>query len=239
MHSCVRLIGVVAIILFLAQVSSSQPIKVEEISDYKIYINITSDSDVEVKNEITLRNLIDKPLVPGIGEIRLQKSHPMKVGFISVPFTEVKEKVKVKDVRGYSGKTNINVRVEDEGDYTSIFYEIWQPIEPKGEYKFIIEYSADLIERGIFFKTLKMPVGSDVDIRNLEIFVNSDWRLTYSEPEMDNSWHASIPANHIAFFTAEFSVLPLPELPIRGYMVFWGAVIIALTVIAVVLWRRR
>lgn len=178
MHSCVRLIGVVAIILFLAQVSSSQPIKVEEISDYKIYINITSDSDVEVKNEITLRNLIDKPLVPGIGEIRLQKSHPMKVGFISVPFTEVKEKVKVKDVRGYSGKTNINVRVEDEGDYTSIFYEIWQPIEPKGEYKFIIEYSADLIERGIFFKTLKMPVGSDVDIRNLEIFVNSDWRLT-------------------------------------------------------------
>jgi|Deesub1362B_J571_1020462.scaffolds.fasta_scaffold05571_2 hypothetical protein len=227
-----------ALILLVAIIpSSSQPIKVEEISKYSMEVTVTDSA--HVRNEITLRNLIDKPLVPGIGEIRLQKVHPVKLFIFYIPFTEEREPVEVSEVKAYSGKTIINTRVEQNSEYTSIYYEIWHPIEPGKEYTFTIEFDADIVEKGLLFKTIKIPVGSDVDIRDLKIDVYSDWKLTYAEPKMDGSWSAAIPANHIAFFTAEFSILPLPELPVQGYILFWTLVIVLMVLVAIPIWRKR
>jgi hypothetical protein len=229
---------IAAIILMLTMfTATAQPIKVEEISSYRMDVQVSDTT--HIKSEITLKNLIDKPLVPGIGEIRLQKVHPEKLLFFSIPFTEIREPVEVKNVKAYSGKTNFNTKVEVREDYTVIYYEIWHPIEPSGEFTFTIEFDADLIEKGILFKTISIPVGADVDIKQLEINVNSDWKICYAEPEMENSWKASIPANHIAFFTAEFSLLPLPMLPVRGYLVFWGTILVVTLILAVLGLKRR
>lgn len=80
----------VSALLILLLLISATPIanaqKVEEISDFKV--NVYLNSKAHVRYDITIKNLIDKPVVPGIGEIRLQKMQPVKLGFLSIPFTE-------------------------------------------------------------------------------------------------------------------------------------------------------
>lgn len=226
---------VIALLLILPTVQAQ---KVEEISNFKITVDV--DTLAHVRYDITLKNLIDKPVVPGIGEIRLQKAEPVKVGFLSIPFTDERKPVKVYNVKAYSENRNFKVTVEEKEDYTLIVYEIWYPIEPKGELNFTVEYDADIVDSGLLFKSVTIPLGTDTDIKNLEINVNSDWKLTYAEPPAENTpmWKGSLPAGSIAFFTAEFSLLPLPAMPVRGYVVFWGA-LLALAVILLVLGLRK
>ena len=225
---------ILTIALFVIPASAQ---KVEEISNLKIAV--TLHDTAHVRYEITLKNLIDNPVVPGIGEIRLQKVHPVKIGPISVPFTERREPVKISNLKVYSGNRNFKATVEERGDYTAIVYEIWYPIEPGKSLNFTVEYDADIVEGGLLFKSITIPVGADTDVRKLEIGINSDWHLCYADPKPSNNlWTGSLPAGGITFYTAEFSILPLPLLPIRGYIVFWGS-LLTIAIIAVLAGLRR
>ncbi len=229
----------VALILTLATLPVNAVIvKVEDISSYEMVVNADSG---HVRCTITLRNLVNNPIVPGIGELRLQKQEPQKVAFIPLPNTRVVKAVNVTNVKAYSGKTKIPVKVFYRNNYTVIQYEIWRPIEPKGTYTFTLEfYAEDLIDKGILFKSVTIPVGADVDIEELKLKAVSNWHLTYTEPNTNgNCWIAKIPADHIAFFTAEFSLLPLPKLPVRGYVAFWGALIVLIVAVTIALKRQK
>lgn len=230
-----RIITLILITVLILPVVSAQ--KVEEISNLKI--NVDLNSNAHIRYDITLKNLIDKPVVPGIGEIRLQKIQPVKLGPLPVPFTEERLPVKVSGLEVYSGNKVFKASVKAEKDYTVIIYEIWYPIEPGKTLNFTVEYDADIVEKGLLFKSVTIPVGTDMDIRNLEIRVNSDWHLCYADPKLsDDGWRGSLPAGSIAFYTAEFSILPLPILPVRGYIVFWGA-LLSIAVIATIIGMRR
>jgi len=190
---------------------------VMEISEMKISVHVAEKA--HFKYEITLKNLIDKPLVPGISELRLQKVENLKLLVFPLPLGEKRAGVDIENLRAYSGNMNFKSYYEKHEEYSSIYYEIWYPIEPLGEKKIVVEFDADIVDRGLLFKSITFPVGSDIDVRDLQISISSDWNLCYREGEVK-----SIPANHIAFFAAEFSLLPLPMLPIRGYLFFWGIV---------------
>jgi hypothetical protein len=215
-------------------------VKVEEISQYKVFVNVSGEN-AHVKNVITLRNVISNPVVPGIGELRLQKATPSKLLIFPIPFTEKRSIVKVKNVKAYTlDGRSLDVDVVYADNYTIIRYQIWYPIDPMKELTFCIEYDADLVDKGILFKSLTIPIGADIDIKRLEIYPNSDWHLCYANPKMNNNhWIAKIPADHIAFFTAEFSILPLPMLPVRGYIAFWGTLIIIIVIVAVIARLKR
>lgn len=233
-------IALIALFILISAVAKSNAviIKVVEISNYRMTVNADSG---HVKCEITIKNLVNNPVVPGIGELRLQKQEPKKLLIFPIPNTNIAKAVNVSNVKAYSGKTSIPVKVIYKKDYTVIQYEIWTPIEPKGSYTFTIEFDApELIDRGILFKSITIPVGADVDIANLELKPISSWHLCYANPKINSDrWIARIPADHIAFFTVEFSMLPLPMLPIRGYIAFWGILILAIIIIAVVIRLKR
>lgn len=75
----------------------------------------------------------------------------------------------------------------------------------------------------------------------MEITINSDWNLCYADPKPIGNgvlWRGSIPSGSIAFYTAEFSILPLPLLPVRGYIVFWGS-LLAIMLISTIIGLRR
>jgi hypothetical protein len=235
-----RLISLLSASLFLVIImfvflsvppSLAQPVKVEEISKLKVYVFVGETA--HVKADMTIKNLASSPLVPGIGEIRLQKKQPSKIWIFSIPATERREPVNVLNVKAYSGDKIFKTYVEKKDDYTVIYYEVWYPIQPGKTINLTIEYDADLVEKGILFKTITLPIGADVDIKDLEIVVNSDWHLCFADPPMEGSWKAQLPANHLTFFTAEFSVIPLPQLPVRGYILFWGSVLLLLSLLIV------
>ncbi|WP_456467892.1 hypothetical protein [Archaeoglobus sp.] len=214
--------------------------KVEEITDFRI--NVELNGNAHIRYDITIKNLIDNPVVPGIEEIRLQKVRPLKVGILPIPFTEQRMPVKVENLKVYSRDRVFKSSVVEKGDYTAIIYEIWYPVEPGKTLNFTVEYDADIVDSGLLFKTVTIPVGTDIDIKKLEITVNSDWNLCYADPKPSGSnptWQGSIPKGGIAFYTAEFSVLPLPILPVRGYIVFWGSLLAIIVVLAIIGLRRR
>jgi|Deesub1362B_J571_1020462.scaffolds.fasta_scaffold01204_3 hypothetical protein len=219
--------------VILAGISEGQFIKVITISNYTLEVDV--DESVHVKNIITVKNLINSPIVPGIGELRLQKRSPVKILFLPIPFTEKKSAIAVENVKVYTkdGK-RIPVRVTDEGDYTTIVYEIWYPIEPGKEFTFVVEYeSADLAESGILFRDVSIPVGSDMEIENIAARFNSDWRTVYIQNTLDR-----LPAGGIVFYTAEFSPLPLPQVGMKWSLLFWS-IIFLLSVIIFIYIRNR
>ncbi len=231
-----RFAALILIVLLTLPAVSAQ--KVEEISNLKISVDLNGKA--HARYDITLKNLIDKPVVPGVGEIRLQKVQPIKLGPLPLPFTEERLPVEVSGLKVYSGNKVFKAAVKTEKDYTVITYEIWYPIEPGKTLNFTVEYDADIVEGGLLFKSITIPVGTDMDIRKLEISVNSDWHLCYADPKPsgESGWQGSLPAGTIAFYTAEFSILPLPLLPIRGYVVFWGA-LLTIAIIAAIAGIRR
>lgn len=203
-----------------------------EIEEMKVSVFVTDKA--HVKYELKLRNTIDKPLVPGISELRLQKVENTKILFLPIPIGEQRKAVEIENLRAYSGNLNFKTSVEHFSDYTTIYYEVWYPIEPFGERTVTIEFDADLVDRGLVFKSVTIPVGGDVDIKRLDLNINSDWRLCYFEGDV-----RSVPANHIAFLTAEFTILPLPLLPLRGYVLFWGSLVISIAFLAFLAWMRK
>ncbi|MFN3383461.1 MAG: hypothetical protein ACK401_01025 [Archaeoglobaceae archaeon] len=202
-----------------------------EIEEMKVSVFVTEKA--HLKYEIKLKNKIDKPIVPGISELRLQKVENPKLLFFSIPIGEYRKAVEVENLKAYSGNLNFKSSTEHFNDYTAIYYEVWYPIEPYGERVVTIEFDANLVDHGLIFKSITIPVGGDVDVRSLDLDISSDWKLCYFEGIVD-----SVPANHIAFITAEFSILPLPLLPFRGYVLFWGSLMILIAVLALVLVRK-
>jgi len=215
------------IILLLAHTASGAVI---EISEMNLHVHIAEKA--HFRYEITLKNLIDKPLVPGISEIRIQKVESPRLLIFPLPIGESRKDVEIENLKAYSDNMQLKSYYEKHGDYSSIYYEFWYPIEPFGERKVVVEFDADIVDKGLLFKSITFPVGSDIDVKKLQTSITSDWNLCYTEGKIE-----SIPANHIAFFTAEFSLLPLPLLPFRGYLLFWGIVLAA--AIAVIFIARR
>ncbi len=229
----------ILLVLALTAINSSnayaQIIKVEEISDFTVEIKIM-EKEVHTKNIITLRNLINKPLVPGIGEIRLQKKSPKKIFIFQIPFTEEVSEVKIKNLKAYTKNgRDITVRIENRGDYTAIVYEVWYPIEPKKELTIIVEYtSPDFVESGIFFKEILIPIGTDTDIKNVNVKLMTDLNIVYTYIPAK-----SIPAGGIIFYSAELSSLPLPNIGIKWANIIWSILLLISIIISILIIKTK
>ena len=222
------------LLLMMMTIITQSYADVEKISEYSITVNV-DENPTYIKDTITIQNLVDYPLVPGIGELRLQKQGPKKLGIIPIPFTKENTPIEVQNLKGYyslGGGKNVpmDTHVIYYENYSTIYYEIWEPIEKKGNITIIVEYNADVVDNGILFKTVSIPVGCDMDVDNLNIKFNSKNSQTYQEPQGNNF---RVPKNTLFIVNSEFSVLPLPELPTYGYVLLWLTILAVLSIIFV------
>ena len=222
------------LLLMMMTIITQSYADVEKISEYSITVNV-DENPTYIKDTITIQNLVDYPLVPGIGELRLQKQGPKKLGIIPIPFTKENTPIEVQNLKGYyslGGGKNVpmDTHVIYYENYSTISYEIWEPIEKKGNITIILEYNADVVDNGILFKTVSIPVGCDMDVDNLNIKFNSKNSQTYQEPQGNNF---RVPKNTLFIVNSEFSVLPLPELPTYGYVLLWLTILAVLSIIFV------
>lgn len=212
---------------------------VEEITNYNMTVDLTKNP-AHITNVITIQNLVKYPLVPGIGELRLQKEESKKILIIPIPFTKEKKPVKIENLRGYyiigDKKYPMDVNVSYKDTYSVITYQVWEPIDGGKNITLIIEYDADIVDNGILFKTVSIPIGGDLNIKNFHINFVSPYYLTYQEPDGNNF---QIPKKTLLIINAEFSILPLPKLPVHGYVVFWLSILCILIIIFVYTELRR
>ncbi|MBW9223284.1 hypothetical protein KKP90_01610 [Methanothermococcus sp. SCGC AD-155-E23] len=199
---------------------------VMKISNFTVVIDVDRDPQ-HIFYNITLQNLVDYPLVPGIVELRLQKQEPKKLWIIPLPFEKEVKPIKVENLKGYYSFDRVNwipmkTYVEYHNNYSVIKYEIWEPIEKKSNITVSLEYDAHILEDGILFKTLSIPFGSNMDIEHLKVrFVTNKYSQTYQYPPGDTF---KVPKDSLLMINAEFSILPLPKLPTYGYLLFWLSV---------------
>ncbi|MHC1597325.1 MAG: hypothetical protein ACXQT3_03300 [Methermicoccaceae archaeon] len=219
--------------------ASSAVVRVQEISDLNVSVTVGDPS--HLRYDITIRNTIDSPIVPGIGEVKLQAQHPMKVlGVISIPFTHSISGIEVYNLRAHVGDRPIGTYVEQGEGCTTIKYELWYPLMPNSTIPLTIEYDADITEGGLLFEVISIPLGADVDIRRFEVVLVSDLSTTHATPPMTGGkWMGSLRANEMVVLTAELSKLPLPMMPVNGYLVLWGLVMVIIVGLIVRIARKK
>ena len=224
-------VGVICLML-LTGAAQAQTIDVETISHYDV--EVTLGDTVHQKTTVTIRNIIDKPVVPGIGEFRLQTFSPSQILFFSIPGTSAPKPVEVENLRAITSDGKLLMSHVTEGDdYTTIRYEIWYPIQPGEELSYILEFdSHDLAQKGILFTNIAIPVASDLPIEDYSVTFLSDQNLVYQD-----GTSGSLPRGEITFASAEFSPLLLPEAGFSWSVALWGLVLVAGT--ACVVWYVR
>ncbi|MBW9222383.1 hypothetical protein KKP97_04965 [Methanothermococcus sp. SCGC AD-155-C09] len=227
-----KLLIIVFFMLFAFQVQGMEVIK---ISNYTVNVDVDKNPQ-HIAYNITLQNMVNYPLVPGIGEFRLQKQESEKLWIIPIPFTKEVKPLRVENLKGYYSFDGVNkipmkTYVEYHNNYSIIKYEIWEPIEKRGNISIFIEYDANILDEGILFKTLSIPVGCSMNIDHLHVRFNTkDYSQTYQNPSGDNF---KVPKNTLFMINAEFSIIPLPRLPTYGYIIFWLIVFTLLLIILI------
>jgi len=225
-----KLLIIIFFILSLVQ-SHADVIK---ISNFTVCVDIDREPQ-HITYNITLQNLKDNPIVPGIVEFRLQKQGSKKLWIIPLPFTKEIVPVKVENLTGYYSfdgehKVPMKTYVEYYDNYSVIKYEIWEPIEKKGNVHIFIEYDADILDKGLLFKTLSLPIGCNMDIDHLHVKFITSCSQTYQDPPGNDF---RVPKDTLLIINTEFSIIPLPKLPTYGYIVFWLSVFVILFIILV------
>ncbi len=231
----VLMVACVAISAYVpAAHASGQPlVVVEAFKEDRVRLDI---GDVtHVTRTLTIENRIDKSVVPGMITLILQKQTPDRLGPVTLPFTSVVKPMAVGNVTARMGDgTGISdVRVTETENSTIVQYGAWAPIEPYGTLTVILEYdSPDIVERGLLFNTAQYPFTTSsipVEKAVVEAAIGNGY-LTYSsekpavrgdsyvweKPQLGmDSWGVAL----------EYSVLPVPLLPVSGGTLVWGMIL--------------
>lgn len=216
--------------------AAGQPLVVVEVfSEDRVHLDIGDTT--HVTRTLVIKNEIDKPIVPGIITIVLQKQTPEKIGPVAIPFTSVVKPLKVMNVKARmgDGAEIKDVKVTETENSTIIQYGAWVPIEPKQTLTVILEYdSPDIVEKGLLFSTLQYPFTSSsipVEKAIIETSIKSG-HITYSSEKPTINGNTYVYENSSLGMNSwgvalEYSILPLPLLPISGSTLLWGIILLA------------
>lgn len=213
----------------------SQPLVVVEVfKEDNVHLDL---GDVtHVTRTLTIQNEINRSIVPGEITLTLQKQSPSMLGPIAIPFTSTIKPVNVTNVtaRMSDGTPITDIQVSTANDSTVIQYGAWVPIEAGQSLTVILEYdSPDIVDRGLLFNTVQYPfTSSSIPVENAAIEVNTNGEhVTYSseKPSVNGStyvWNKSQLGMDSWAVSLEYSILPLPMLPVSGGILVWGVIII-------------
>ncbi len=217
-----------------AHASGQQPVIVEAFKEDRVRLDIGDMT--HVTRTLTIENRINKSIVPGMITLILQKQTPDRLGPVALPFTSVIKPMAIANVtaRMGDGAGISDVRVTETENSTVVQYGAWAPIEPYGTLTVILEYdSPDIVERGLLFNTAQYPFTTSsipVEKAVVEAVIDNGY-LTYSserpgargdsyvweKPQLGmDSWGVAL----------EYSILPLPLLPIGGGSLVWGIILL-------------
>lgn len=211
--------------------AADQPlVVVETFKEDRVRLDIGDTA--HVTRTLVIKNQIDKPIVPGMITLVLQKQSPDKIGPLSIPFTSSIKPVNVTNARAKMGDGTVinDVKVTESENSTTIQYGAWVPIEPNQTLTVILEYdSPDIVEKGLLFNTVQYPFTSSsipVEKAIVETAINGGHVTYASEPPAINGntyvWEKPQLGMGSWGVALEYSILPLPLLPISGGTLIWG-----------------
>ncbi|HTY92188.1 MAG TPA: hypothetical protein VMC84_13515 [Methanocella sp.] len=215
--------------------AASQPLVVVEVfKEDRVSLDIGATT--HVTRTVIIQNEINKSIVPGMITLVLQKQTPDKIGPVAIPFTSHIVPLNVTNAKAHLGDGTVisDVRVSESENSTTIQYGAWVPIEPGQSLTVVLEYdSPDMVEQGLLFSSVQYPFTSSsipVEKAVVEASVPGS-HVTYSSetPTVSNglyTWVKDDPGMEPWSVSFEYSILPLPLLPISGGALLWGIILL-------------
>ncbi len=228
-------IGLVFLAYLPAVHAASEPLVIVEVfKEDRVHLDIGDTT--HVIRTLVIENRINKSIVPGMITLILQKQSPDKLGPIAIPGTGSVKPVNATNVTAKLGDGTAisDVRVTEAGNSTVIQYGAWVPIGPGQTLTVVLEYdSPDIVEKGLLFNTVDYPFTSSsipVEKAIVEATIQTG-QVTYSSqpPAVSGRtyvWEKPQLAMGSWDVPFEYSILPLPLLPIRGGALVWGLILL-------------
>ncbi|WP_445474592.1 hypothetical protein ACT9XH_09450 [Methanococcoides methylutens] len=203
---------------------------VEVWENYNVSIEVDSTT-AHVTEELTIKNVIDKSVVPGYGYITLSKEESSDVLGISIPFTEKVQGMEISDVsaRLDDGSVITDIMVTEEEEVTTIRYGFWTPVMPGQSRTIVIEYTTDdIVDKGILFDSITYMIQpSSIPIENAMVEADIDGKhVSYSSSPTQKTddtmiWTMSDIDEDAWELNFEYGSLPLPNLPFKWSQTFF------------------
>lgn len=210
------------LLLCLAVLLQSAVAEVIVFSNYNTNAKITENGKLHVVKELTLKNVGRSPIIPGELHFRMYEK-------------DGKDE-KASTITGFTASGHYNdilsVQKYDYASQTELIIDIWEPILPGFIYNFKVEYDVEFKPKGILFYDLALPEEkTTIPIQNqiYELTIPENKHITYTVggKVSDNK----VVWNNVDSPQLEYSILPIPLLPIKGVNVFWFSVILLLCVL--------
>lgn len=242
MSMSIFLLGILLSCQLAAVASAGDAVEVWD--HYNVTIRVDS-ATTRVTEELTIKNVINKPVVPGYGYISLSKEQSSSVFGLPLPLKGGTRGLEIRDVsaRLDDGTLVTDVLVTEEEEETTVRYGFWTPVMPGECRTIIIEYSTDeIVDKGLLFDHITYTVQpSSIPIKNalIRADLGGNRHVSYSSnPPVsegdsftwmqrgleDGSWKLDF----------EYSSLPLPRAPLK-----WANISLGLVFGIICLWSCR
>ena len=220
-HKRLYFIGIFLLISLLSSISFAQAeIVGESFSKYYSKVEFLDDNIIRISKDMALRNNYDRAILPGQIEFRIGS------GTLDSSTNIILENIEVQDQFG----RDITYSYREFEDYSSIVLDIFYPLLPGFEYEFSLIYELEFEARGIFFKSLEIPLKeSSIPIEDgtFEVILPRNNYFTFLG-ELDafatinrnvGVWELedNLP-NSVEF---EYSFIPIRTPWLRGSYAFW------------------
>lgn len=206
----------------------------------EVSARVSGGGSVTVTIRATLRNDGRVPVVPGYGKLPVGGVRQRTAGGLPLPGEKrVNLSVKVLSARDLTRGLDMEVVPLWENGSLVLRYSLWQPLKPGEAESFELTLRIDDgVASGVLFDEFAFgvgPVSSRVESGRVVVVPPDGRTITYASPRPDArggegsvEWDLSgLPSGGRVRVWVEFSPLPLPLLPVRGYLLLWGVVIAA------------
>ncbi len=237
-------VGVLAVLLTSTGVA---PARAQEYNplvyeNLEIEVKVSGDGSLTLSIAATLRNDGRVPVVPGYGRLPVTGVRQRSLSGLPLPGAErANLSVDVLSARDVTRGVDMEVVPLWENGSLVLRYSLWQPLRPGESESFELTIRvSDAVASGVLFDELSFgmgPFSNRVESGRVAIIPPEGRRFTYASPDPSGvnggalEWDLSgLPAGGRVSLWVEFSPLPLPRLPIKGYFVFWGGVLTAISI---------
>jgi hypothetical protein len=202
---------------------------VEVWEHYNVTLTVHHDG-TQVTEELTIRNIIDKTIVPGYGYITLSTESPSRIFGLPLPFTGNTQAMQISDisVKLDDGTIINDIEVSTTENETTIKYGFWIPVMPGESRTITIDYiTDDIVKNGLIFDQISYSIQpSSIPIENARIeadvngkhvsysnypFLKTDDTTVWTNNDIDaDTWELEL----------EYGSLPLPNMSLKWSLIF-------------------
>lgn len=210
-----------SLILFISILNFNHAqISGESFSKYYSKVEFLEENIIKISKDMALRNNYDRAILPGQIEFRIGS------GTLDSSTNIILENIKVFDQFG----RNITYTYREFEDYSSIVLDIFYPLLPGFEYEFSLIYELEFESRGIFFKSLEIPLKESsipIEQGTFEVILPRNNYFTYlGDLDMFATINRNVGVwelednlpNSVEF---EYSFIPIRTPWLRGSYTFW------------------